>query len=345
MNIDDLELTARSIVSYGRGILAADETPETLTRLFAAHRIESTPLTRRAYRELFFTTPGVEEYIGGVILHDETIRQRSAGGTPLAALLAHRGIVPGIKIDAGSKPLAGCPGELITEGLDRLADRLHEYRAMGARFAKWRAVLVIDDRRPSAGALRANAHGLARYAAVCQAGGIVPIVQPEVWLEGSSCCGIERAEEVTGAVLHAVFDELFAQHVSLEGMLLKPNLVTAAASCATAARPERVALTTLRCLRRHVPPAVPGIAFLSGGQDSVAASRHLNLINQLADVKPWALTFSYGRALQDDALHTWRGREDNVPAAQRAFHHRARCAASAAAGLYSSTMELARSAA
>jgi fructose-bisphosphate aldolase, class I len=343
MHIDELELTARSIVAEGKGILAADETPGTLTRRFAAHRIESTPATRRAYRELFFTTRGVAEYIGGVILEDETIRQQSVRGTPLAALLAHRGIVPGIKIDARTKPLAGCPGELVTEGLDRLADRLDEYRSMGARFAVWRAVIVIDDRLPSAGALRANAHALARYAAVCQAGGMVPIVEPEVLFEG--CCGIERAEEVTGTVLHAVFDELFAQHVSLEGMLLKLNLVIAGASCATPARPERVALTTLRCLRRHVPPAVPGIAFLSGGQDSVAASRHLSLINQLADVKPWALTFSYGRALQDDALHTWRGREENVPAAQRAFYHRARCAASAAAGLYSSAMEVAPSAA
>jgi fructose-bisphosphate aldolase, class I len=343
VNIDDLELTARSIVSDGKGILNADETPGTLTKRFAALRIESTPETRRAYRELFFTTRGVAEYIGGVILQDETIRQESVRRIPLAALLAQHGIVPGIKIDAGTKPFAGCPGELITEGLDGLADRLDQYRAMGARFAKWRAVLVIDDRLPSARAVRANAHALARYAAVCQDRGIVPIIEPEVLLDGG--CGIERAEEVTGAVLHAVFDELFAQHVSLEKMLLKPNMVIAGTACATPARPERVALATLRCLRRHVPPAVPGIAFLSGGRECVAATRHLNLINQLADVKPWALTFSYGRALQDEALYTWRGREENVPAAQRAFYHRARCAASAAVGRYSSAMELFPSAA
>jgi fructose-bisphosphate aldolase class I len=342
MDIDELELTARSIVSDGKGILAADETPGTLTKRFAAHRIESTAATRRAYRELFFTTRGVAEYIGGVILQDETIRQQSSRGIPLAALLAHHGIVPGIKVDAGTEPLAGCPGERVTGGLDGLADRLDEYRAMGARFAKWRAVLVIDDRLPSPHAVRANAHALARYAAVCQDCGIVPIVEPEVLLDG--CCGIERAEEVTGAVLHAVFDELFAQHVSLEGMLLKPNMVIAGTG-AMPGRPERTALTTLRCLRRHVPPAVPGIAFLSGGQECVTATRHLNLINQLADVKPWALTFSYGRALQDEALNTWRGREQNVPAAQRAFYHRARCAASASAGLYSSAMELSPSAA
>ena len=343
MNIEELELTAQSIVSDGKGLLAADETPEALTKRFAAHRIDSTPLTRRAYRELFFTTPGVAEYIGGVILQDETIRQRNARGIPLAAVLAHRGIAAGIKIDAGTKPLAGCPGELITEGLDGLADRLDQYRAMGARFAAWRAVLVIDDRLPSARAVQANAHALARYAAVCQDRGIMPIVEAEVLLDGR--CGIERAEEVTGAVLAAVFDELFAQHVLLEGMLLKSNMVMAGTACATPPRPERIALATLRCLRRHVPPAVPGIAFLSGGQECVAATRHLNLINQCPQVKPWALTFSYGRALQDEALYTWRGRQENVPAAQRAFCHRARCAASAAAGLYSSAMELTSSAA
>ncbi len=343
MNTNELELTARLIVSDGRGILAVDETPAALTTRFAAHRIESTPETRRAYRELFFTARGAAEFIGGVVLHDETIRQRSATGVAFPMLLVHRGIVPGIRVDAGTAPLAGCPGELLTEGLDRLADRLDEYRAMGARFAAWRAAIAVDDRLPSASAVRANAHALARYAAVCQDRGVVPIVEPEVLLDGS--CGIERAEEVTAAVLRAVFDELAGQRVCLEGMLLKPNMVLAAAHCAIVPRPERVALATLRCLRRTVPAAVPGVAFLCGVQEYVAATRHLNLINQLADVKPWALTFSFGHALQYEALITWRGREANVAAAQRAFLHRARCASTASSGLYSSAMELAPNAA
>ncbi len=343
MNTDELELTAHSIVSDGRGILAADETPVALTKRFAAQRIDSTPETRRAYRELLFTTRGMAECIGGVILQDETIRQRSASGIPLPALIAQHGIVPGVRVDAGTKPLAGRAGELIAEGLDRLADRLDQYRAMGARFAAWRAVFVADDRLPTTGAVRTNAHAVARFAAECQDRDIVPVVEPEVLLDG--CCGIERAEEVTATVLRAVFDELAGQRVTLEAMLLSPNMVRAAAGCAIPARPERVALATLRCVRRTVPAAVPGVAFLSGGQECVAATRHLNLINQLADVKPWALTFSYGRALHDEALITWRGRDANMPAAQRAFFHRARCASSASAGLYSSSMELAPNAA
>ena len=339
----DLEFVARSIVAEGKGIFAADETPGALTRRFSANRIDSTPETRRAFRELLFTTPGIADYIGGVILQDETIRQSSSVRIPLPALLSRRGIVPGIKVDLGTTPLAGTSGELITEGLDGLGARLDAYHALGAHFAEWRAVILVDDRLPSATAVRANAQALACYAAVCQSRGILPIVAPEVLLDG--CCGIDRAEAVTGDVLHAVFDALHAQHVALEGMLLKPNMVVAGTACPTPARPERVALSTVRCLRRHVPPAVPGIVFLSSGQECVVATRQLNLIKQLADDSPWALSFSYGRALQDDALITWRGREENASAAQRAFSHRARCASAASVGIYSSKMEAASSAA
>jgi fructose-bisphosphate aldolase class I len=337
MSTVDLGRTARAIVADGKGILAADETPGTLTKRFEAHRIESTPDTRRAYRELFFTTRGIAEYIGGVILQDETIRQRSSTGVPLASLLAAQGIVPGIKVDTGAKPLAGCPGEHITEGLDGLSARLDEYSAMGARFAKWRAVILIGDRLPTRTCVRANAHALARYAAICQDRGIVPIVEPEVLMDGSHT--IERCEEVTAEVLHTVFDELFEQQVSLEGMLLKPNMVIAGTTCAAQASADAVAAATLRCLRRHAPAAVPGIVFLSGGQDHLAATLHLGLINQQQATKPWKLSFSYGRALQDEARTAWAGRQENVPAAQRAFYNRARCDAFAALGRYSPEME------
>jgi fructose-bisphosphate aldolase class I len=337
MSTVDLERTARAIVADGRGILAADETPGTLTKRFEAHRIEATPDSRRAYRELFFTTRGIAEYVGGVILQDETIRQRSSTGIPFATLLAQQGIVPGIKVDTGAKPLAGCPGENITEGLDGLPARLDEYAAMGARFAKWRAVIVIGDGLPTSACVSANAHALARYAAICQDRGIVPIVEPEVLMDGSHT--IERCEDVTSGVLYTVFDELFEQQVSLEGMLLKPNMVIAGTTCAAQASADTVAAATLRCLRRHAPAAVPGIVFLSGGQDHLAATLHLGLINQQQDTKPWKLSFSYGRALQDEALTAWAGRQENVPAAQRAFYNRARCDASAALGRYSPEMD------
>lgn len=339
MSISDLVQTARAIVADGKGILAADETPGTLSKRFAAHRIKSTAETRRAYRELFFTASGAAEYIGGVILQDETIRQRSSKGTPFATLLASRGIIPGIKVDAGTKPLLGCPGERITEGLDGLPARLDEYAAKGARFAKWRAVIVMGDGRPTRTSMRANAHALARYAAICQDRGIVPIVEPELLMDGSH--DIDRCEQVTGAVLHAVFDELFEQQVSLEGMLLKPNMVIAGATCPTPAPPDVVAAATLQCLLRHAPAAVPGIVFLSGGQDHIGATLHLNLINRRPESKPWKLSFSYGRALQDEALAAWAGRDENVPAAQRAFSHRAQCVTAAALGGYSPAMEAA----
>jgi fructose-bisphosphate aldolase class I len=333
----DLESTAKALVADGKGILAADETPSTLTRRFDALTIDSTPESRRAYRELFFTTPGVAECISGVIMQDETIHQKSSTGTPLADVLAQQGIMPGIKVDTGAKPLAGSPGETITEGLDGLRERLQEYRQMGARFAKWRAVIRIGEALPSSTCVHVNAHALARYAALCQEQGLVPIVEPEVLMDGSHT--IERCEEVTGNVLQATVNELFEQRVSFEGMLLKPNMVIAAKQCPHQASVEEVALATLRCLRRHVPAAVPGIVFLSGGQDHLVATAHLNAINQLDGPKPWKLGFSYGRALQDEALQAWQGKHDNVQTGQRVFAHRAKCVRAAALGAYTTAME------
>ncbi len=337
MTTTDLGRTAQALVAGGKGILAADETVPTVTKRLAVLEIESTPDSRRAYREMFFTTPGIAEFVSGVILQDETIRQRNAKGTALADLLAQQGIIPGIKVDTGAKPLAGCPGEKITEGLDGLRDRLKEYREMGARFAKWRAVIAVSDTLPSATCVHVNAHALARYAALCQEQGVVPIVEPEVLMDGSH--SIERCEEVTGNVLHAVFNELFDQKVSLEGMLLKPNMVISGKECAKQAPVNEVALATLRCLRRHVPSVVPGIVFLSGGQDPIAATTHLSAINQLEGPKPWKLSFSYGRALQDEALKAWRGRNENLQAGQRAFYRRAKCDGAAALGKYTAAME------
>jgi fructose-bisphosphate aldolase class I len=286
---------------------------------------------------MFFTTPGVAECISGVIMQDETIHQKSSTGTPLADVLAHQGILPGIKVDTGAKPLAGSPGETITEGLDGLRERLQAYRQMGARFAKWRAVIRIGEALPSSTCVHVNAHALARYAALCQEEGLVPIVEPEVLMDGSHT--IERCEEVTGNVLQATLHALFEQRVSLEGMLLKPNMVIAGKQCPQQASVEDVALATLRCLRRHVPAAVPGIVFLSGGQDHLVATAHLNAINQLDGPKPWKLGFSYGRALQDEALQAWHGKHDNVQAGQRVFSHRAKCVRAAALGTYTKAME------
>jgi fructose-bisphosphate aldolase, class I len=337
MAIADLKITAQSIVAEEKGILAADETPGTLTKRLAALGIESTPDIRRAYREMFFTTPGIAEYISGVILQDETIRQKTSTGTPLADLLTEQGIIPGIKVDLGAQPLAGFPSEHITEGLDGLRGRLEEYRAMGARFAKWRAVIDVGDTLPSTACVQANAHALARYAAMCQDQGIVPIVEPEVLMDGSHT--IERCEDVTGNVLHSVFAALFEQKVSLEGMLLKPNMVISGKRCTTQASVNEVARATVRCLRRHAPAAVPGIVFLSGGQDYLVATTHLSAINQIEGPKPWKLTYSYGRALQDEALKAWRGRQANVAVAQHAFTHRAKCDSAAAVGRYTTSME------
>ena len=333
----ELDQTTRSLIADGKGILAADETVSTITKRFATLKIESTEDSRRAYREMFFTTPDVSAFISGVILQDETIRQKNDAGIPLTEVLSKQGIIPGIKVDTGAKVLAGSPEENVTEGLDGLRDRLKEYAAMGARFAKWRAVIRITDRLPSPMCVNVNAHALARYAALCQEQGIVPIVEPEVLMDGSHT--IERCEDVTSSILHAVFHALFEQCVRLEGMLLKPNMVIAGKDCPKKASVEEVATATLRCLRRHVPAAVPGIVFLSGGQSDVLATSHLNAINKLDLSKPWKISFSYGRALQDPAIETWRGNQQNLKAAQQAFYHRAKCNSAAAIGKYTSALE------
>jgi fructose-bisphosphate aldolase, class I len=310
----DLHSVALTLVAEGKGILAADETVPTLTKRFDTLRIPSTEQSRRAYREMLFTAPGNAEFVSGAIMHDETIRQRSSDGRPMAEVQAAQGIVPGIKVDTGAKPLAGSPGETITEGLDGLRDRLSEYRAMGARFAKWRAVIHIVNDLPSSACVVANAHALARHAALCREQELLPIVEPEVLMDGSH--NIERCEQVTGGVLHAVFDALVEQGVALEGILLKPNMVIAGKACNRQAPIEEVATATMRCMKRHVPAAVPGIVFLSGGQSPRLATAHLNAINQLPGAKPWKLSFSYGRALQDPALEAWQGREENLSAGQ-----------------------------
>ena len=336
MNQDTVS-TAKTLVADGKGILAADETPGTLTKRFEALGIHSTEQSRRAYRELLFTAPDAATSISGVIMQDETIRQKSSTGNPLAQVLASRGIVPGIKVDTGAKPLALAPGETITEGLDGLRDRLAEYRGMGARFAKWRAVIHIADGLPSGACVSANAHALARYAALCQEASLVPIVEPEVLMDGSH--SIERCEEVTTTVLHAVFQALFEQRVALDAMLLKPNMVVAGKASSRPASVQEVATATLRCLLRTVPAAVPGIVFLSGGQSDRLATAHLNAINRLPGPKPWKLSFSYGRALQDAALAAWHGRDENVKAGQGALSHRARCNGAASLGRDTDDME------
>ena len=341
MTIHDLERLANSLVADGKGILAADESVATLTRRFDALRIPSTEQSRRRYREMLFTTPGAAAFISGVIMHDETIRQKSSSGMPLPQVLERQGIVPGIKVDTGARPLAGSPEELVTEGFDGLRDRLAEYRSLGARFAKWRAVISIGDGRPSSTCVGLNAHALARYAALCQEAGVVPIVEPEVLLDGSH--PIERCAEVTGAVLHAVFGELVQRRVSLESMLLKPSMVIAGKDCPRQASVPEVAAATLSCLRRHVPAAVPGIVFLSGGQHDRLAAAHLNAINRLPGPRPWTISFSYGRALQDRALEGWHGRDENVHTGQQAFYHQARCNSAASLGTFTDDMEMTES--
>ena len=333
----DLEQTARALVSPGKGILAADETVATLTKRFDALGIPSTPTTRRDYREMLITAPGAAEFLSGVIMYDETIRQESSDGSPLVSVCRRLGILAGIKVDMGAKPLAGSPAERVTEGLDGLRDRLKEYRAMGASFAKWRAVFAVSDVFPTEACVVANAHALCRYAALCQEQDLVPIVEPEVLMDGTHT--IERCEEVTGTVLQFVFDALYEEGVLLEGTLLKPNMVVPGIECPRQALVEEVAAATLRCLRRHVPPAVPGVVFLSGGQNDVLATRHLNAINRSEGPKPWVLTFSYGRALQDAALTTWGGKRDNVALAEQQLHHRVRCNSLATAGAYTEAEE------
>ena len=333
----DLAHTAAALVADGKGILAADETPTTLSKRFDALKITSTATTRRDYREVLLTAPGTAQFISAVIFHDETLRQQTAAGAPMVAICERLGIIPGIKVDAGTRALALHPGETITEGLDGLRERLAEYRRLGARFAKWRAVFTVSPTQPSAGCITANADALARYAALCQEQDLVPIVEPEVLMDGAHT--LERCEEVTGYVLHAVFTALLQQRVHLDEMLLKPNMVTAGDECPRQADVPTVAAATLRCLRRHVPPAVPGIVFLSGGQRDVTATRHLDAINRAGGPKPWQLTFSYGRALQDAALATWKGKPEAAPVAQSAFYHRARCNSLATLASYSETEE------
>ena len=336
MDLEKLNQTAQAIVAEGKGILAADESDGTIKKRFDSIGIESTEEHRRAYRDLLFTTEGVEEYISGVILFDETIRQSSAGGAPFPKLLESKGIIPGIKVDEGAKPLALAEGETITEGLDGLRGRLEEYRELGARFTKWRGVISIGKNIPSEYCLWTNAHALARFAALSQEAGLVPIVEPEVLMDGDH--SIERSFEVTSRTLHAVFTELRDQRVHPEGMLLKPNMVLSGYDSPQQASHEQVAEETIRCFKRHVPAAVPGIVFLSGGQSDEDATANLNAMNAIGP-HPWQLSFSYGRALQAPALKAWGGKEENVEAAQRAYYHRAKMNSAARTGMYAPEME------
>jgi fructose-bisphosphate aldolase, class I len=337
----DLHETARALVADDKGILAADESSGTIEKRFDSISLESTEENRRAYRDMLFTTPGLEEFVSGVILYDETLRQSSSDGTPFAELLAGKGIIPGIKVDMGAKDLAGATGEKVTEGLDGLRERLEEYRGLGARFAKWRAVITIGDGIPTDYCIAVNAHALGRYAALCQEQGLVPIVEPEVLMDADN--DIATCYDATSRTLHKTFDELFHQHVDLQGMLLKPNMVISGKGSPTQATADEVAEWTLRCFHEHVPAAVPGIVFLSGGQSDEQASENLNAINSRGD-QPWVLSFSYGRALQAPALKAWAGAADNVDAGQSFLALRARCNSAAVAGRYSAEMEeLARS--
>jgi fructose-bisphosphate aldolase class I len=336
MAAQELQEIAQAIVAEGKGILAADESTGTIKKRFDSIGVESTEETRRAYRELLFTTEGVEEFISGVILYDETIRQQASDGTPFPKLLESKGIIPGIKVDSGAKPLAFAEGETITEGLDGLRERLAEYRELGARFTKWRAVISIGKDIPSEYCIWTNAHALARFAALSQEAGLVPIVEPEVLMEGDHT--IERSFEVTSRTQHAVFTELRDQRVQPEGMLLKPNMVLSGYDCPVQASDEEIARETIRCFRRHVPAAVPGIVFLSGGQSDEDATARLNAMNAIGP-HPWQLSFSYGRALQAPALKAWVGKEENVEAAQRAYYHRAKMNSAARTGMYAPEME------
>jgi len=336
MNLSELNRIACAMVAKGKGILAADESSGTIKKRFDGIKLDSTEEHRRTYREMLFTAPGAAEAVSGVILYDETIRQKTKDGTPFPQYLAKHGMIPGIKVDLGAKPLAGFPGETITEGLDGLRERLTEYRGLGARFAKWRAVIDIAAGIPTAFAIQANAHALARYAALCQENDIVPIVEPEVLMDGGH--SLERCSEVTEEVLATVFDQLFAQRVPLEGIVLKPNMVISGKKAANRAAPAAVAEATVRVLKRHVPAAVPGIAFLSGGQSPQEATLHLSLMNRLGPL-PWQLTFSYGRALQDTALKAWGGVAANFAAGQKEFARRAQLNGLATTGGYGPDME------
>jgi len=338
MNLTELNKIAAAMVAPGRGILAADESSGTIKKRFDAIGVESTAATRRDYREMLFRSTEMAKYISGVILYDETIRQNAADGTPLVKLIEKAGAIAGIKVDKGTKPLPFCANEVVTEGLDGLRERLKEYRGLGARFAKWRAVIDIGERHvmPSYTCIKANAHALARYAALCQDGDIVPIVEPEVLMDGGH--DIDRCAEVTEWVLKETFQELFYNRVALEGMVLKPNMAVAGKKSAKRASVQEVAEKTVRVLKACVPAAVPGIAFLSGGQSDEEATAHLNAINKLGPL-PWHVTFSYGRALQAAPQKAWSGKAENVAAAQRAFGHRAAMNGLAALGQWQADLE------
>jgi fructose-bisphosphate aldolase class I len=338
MNVQELVDIASSLVADDKGLLAMDESNPTCNRRFVRLGIPQTVEARRAYRELIITAPGLCESISGVILYDETIRQQKSDGTPFVKAIAAAGIIPGIKVDIGAKNMAAHPGEKITEGLDGLRDRLKEYFQMGARFAKWRTVITLGDCLPSWGCIEANAHALARYAALCQEAGIIPVVEPEVLMDGEHT--LRRCGEVTEEVLRAVFDQLYTQRVMLEGMILKPNMVLPGLTCPKQESVDEVADATVSCLLRTVPAAVPGIAFLSGGQSAVLASARLNAMNvRFKSRLPWALAFSYARAIQQPALETWQGKEAHVSLAQHALVHRARCNRAARRGEYNPAME------
>jgi fructose-bisphosphate aldolase class I len=338
MNPQDLIDTARALVADGRGLLAMDESTPTCNKRFSLLGIPQTEEARRAYRELLVTTPGLGECISGAILYDETIRQTTKDGIPFVKALSDAAITPGIKVDTGAKDMAGHPGEKITEGLDGLRDRLREYFQMGARFAKWRAVIAVGEGIPSSGCIEANAQALARYAALCQEAGLVPIVEPEVLMDGGHT--LERCREVTEEVLRTVFIQLHTQRITLEGMILKPNMVLPGLTCPRQEGVDEVAEATVQCLLRAVPAAVPGIAFLSGGQSGELASARLNAMNfRFKKRLPWALAFSFARAIQQPALEIWRGEDAHVLAAQKALLHRARCNRAARRGEYNASME------
>jgi fructose-bisphosphate aldolase class I len=341
MKDENLESVARKLVAAGKGILAADESSPTIEKRFKSIGVSSTEENRRAYREILFTTAGVGEFISGVILFDETIRQKTRDGRTFVEALEQQGIIPGIKVDKGAKPMANFPGEKITEGLDGLRERLAEYRQLGARFAKWRAVIGIGDKIPTRRCIETNAELLARYAALSQEADLVPIVEPEVLMDGSHA--IERHFEVTEQTLEVVFHALAEYRVALEAMLLKPNMVLSGKDCPRQASVQEVAEATLRCMKRVVPAAVPGLVFLSGGQTDLQATEHLNAMNRL-DRVPWGLSFSFGRALQAPVLKAWKGDAANMAKAQRAFHHRASCNSRARFGKYTAEMEIAKAA-
>jgi fructose-bisphosphate aldolase class I len=338
MDLQALNTVAQAMVAPGRGILAADESTGTIKKRFDAIGVENTEDNRRDYRELMFRADAMKDYVSGVILFDETIWQNAADGTPLVKLITDAGSIPGIKVDKGAHPMPGFPGETITEGLDGLGERLAKYYERGARFAKWRAVIDIAAGIPTWGAIKANAHALARYAALCQANQIVPIVEPEVLMDGDH--DIDRCDQVTRLVLHATFEELFEQRVALEGMVLKPNMVISGKKNGARAGVQEVAEKTIAALKATVPAAVPGIAYLSGGQSDQEATAHLDAMNKIGGF-PWKMTYSYGRALQAAPQKAWAGKKDNVAAAQAAFGHRAKMNGLASKGQYDAKMEAA----